>query len=118
MRHPRRMGYDVVRMRVKSEDRRVMEGWLRAPTTPQALARRARIVLASAEGEAVRPMAKWLGVAVNTVNVWRRRYREQGLAGLRTRGVICDTYGILLHRRFKLGSRFEARLRSSSARIP
>lgn len=79
------MSYKAVRMRVKIEDRKVMESWLRAPTTPQALATRARIVLASAEGEAVRPMAKRLGVSVNTVNVWRRRYREQALAGLRTR---------------------------------
>jgi len=79
------MGYNAVRMRLKSEDRKVMASWLRAPTTAQALATRARIILASAEGEPVRPMAKRLGVSVNTVNVWRRRYREQGLAGLRTR---------------------------------
>ncbi len=79
------MGYRVVRMQVKSADRKAMEAWLRAPTTPQALAMRARIVLASLEGEPVRPMARRLGVSVNTVNVWRRRYREQGLAGLRTR---------------------------------
>jgi transposase len=79
------MGYKAERMRVKSEDRQVMESWLRAATTPQALTKRALIILASAEGEAVRPMARRLGIAVNTVNVWRRRYREQGLTGLRTR---------------------------------
>lgn len=79
------MGYKPVRMKVKSEDRVVMESWLRAPTTPHAMAQRAKILLASAAGEAVRPMAKRLGVSVNTVNVWRRRYRIAGLAGLRTR---------------------------------
>ncbi len=79
------MGYRVVRMEVKSADRRIMESWLRAPTTPHGLATRAKIILASLEGEPVRPMAKRLGVSVNAVNVWRRRYREQGLAGLRTR---------------------------------
>lgn len=79
------MGYKPVRMRVKSEDRATLESWLRAPTTPQELVMRAKIVLASAAGEAVRPMAKRLGIAVNTVNVWRRRYRADGIAGLRTR---------------------------------
>ena len=46
---------------------------------------RAKIVLASAAGEPVRAMAKRLGGAVNTANVWRRRYRAEGIAGLRTR---------------------------------
>lgn len=79
------MSYKAGRMQVKSEDRKVLESWLRAAKTPHALATRAKIILASAEGEPVRPMAKRLGIAVNTVNVWRRRYRKQGLAGLRTR---------------------------------
>lgn len=79
------MGYVAEPMVVKAEDRRVLEGWLRSPTIPQSLALRAKIVLASGDGEAVRPMAKRLGIDAKTVTTWRRRYRSEGLAGLRTR---------------------------------
>ena len=47
----------------------------------------ARVILASADGEGVRPMARRLGVSANTVAVWRRRYRSEGLSGLRLRRV-------------------------------
>src|SRR5215472_8667797 len=78
------MGYVAERMVVNAGDRRVLESWLRSPTVPQSLALRAKIVLASADGEGVRPMAKRLGVDAKTVTRWRRRYRTAGLAGLRT----------------------------------
>jgi transposase len=51
----------------------------------QDLALRAKVILASAEGEGVRPLARRLRISPNTVAVWRRRYRRYGLAGLRTR---------------------------------
>jgi transposase len=79
------MGYETVAVVVKAKDRAVLASWLRSPTVPQALALRAKIVLASADGEAIRPMAERLGLEPKTVTVWRRRYREEGLAGLRTR---------------------------------
>ena len=62
----------------------MLESWLRAPNTTQGVALRAKVILASAKGEGVRPLARRLGVSPNTVAVWRRRYRSQGLAGLRT----------------------------------
>ena len=43
------------------------------------------MILASAKGEGVRPMARRLGVSANTAAVWRRRYRSRGIDGLRTR---------------------------------
>jgi|SRR5688572_2771790 len=79
------MGYEAVAVVVKAKDRATLESWLRSPTVPQALALRAKIVLASAEGEAIRPMAERLGVEPKTVTIWRRRYRAEGVAGLRTR---------------------------------
>jgi transposase len=66
-------------------DRAMLEAWLRTPKLAQDLALRARVILASAEGEGVRPMARRLGVSPNTVAVWRRRWRGEGLAGLRTK---------------------------------
>ena len=46
------------------------------------MALRARIVLAAAEGEANERIAARVGVSKVTVLQWRRRYLEQGLAGL------------------------------------
>lgn len=71
--------------KVAEVDRAMLESWLRAPSVAQGLALRAKVILASADGEGVRPMARRLGISPNTVAVWRRRYRAQGLAGLRTR---------------------------------
>jgi transposase len=71
--------------RVAEADRAMLESWLRAPTVAQDLALRARVILASAAGEGVRPLARRLGVSPNTVAVWRRRYRSAGLDSLRTK---------------------------------
>ena len=70
---------------LKRGDRAVLESWLRAPTTPQRMALRAKIVLASAAGESVRAMAGHLEVSQVSVCKWRDRYRAEGLAGLQTR---------------------------------
>ena len=43
---------------------------------------RARIVLLAAAGMANRVIAERLGTCENTAHKWRRRYREQGIAGL------------------------------------
>jgi transposase len=69
-----------------SEQRRAgrAEAWLRAQTTPEAMALRARIVLASARGESIRQLGARLGVSQPSVCLWRRRYRAQGIAGLRS----------------------------------
>jgi hypothetical protein len=39
------------KLEVPAKDRAVLEGWLRAPSTPQRLAMRARVILASSDGE-------------------------------------------------------------------
>jgi transposase len=75
----------TMRFAVAEKDRATLDGWLRAPTVPQALALRAKIVLGSANGEGPRALARRLGVSPNTVCVWRRRYQREGLRGLRTR---------------------------------
>ena len=79
------MGYEAAVLRLTKGERETLEAWLRAPTIPQEMALRAKIVLASADGEAVRPLAARLEVSVPTVCQWRKRFRTQGLAGLHTR---------------------------------
>ncbi|MGO9449577.1 MAG: IS630 family transposase [Candidatus Binataceae bacterium] len=78
------MGVQGGGVEVSGADRRQLEGWLRSHSTPQALVTRARIVLGSADGESIRELAERLDITQRTVCLWRRRYREAGLAGLRT----------------------------------
>ena len=73
------------RVDVSERDRAELEAWLRSQTIPQAVAMRARIVLASAQGESIRDLAERLAVSQVTVCRWRNRYRELGIGGLRTR---------------------------------
>jgi len=54
----------------------------RAGTTEQRAVMRARIILRAAEGAAHVEVADELGVSVQTILLWRRRFKEQGLAGL------------------------------------
>jgi len=60
----------------------VLEGWLRAPTTEQRHALRARIVLLAAEGRPSRAIARALGIMPRTASLWRIRFAEHGLDGL------------------------------------
>ena len=62
--------------------REELECWLRRSKTGQALALRARIVLASAEGESDMGVAARLGTTRETVGKWRRRFIEKGCDGL------------------------------------
>ena len=62
--------------------REELERLLRRSKTGQALALRARIVLASAEGESDMDVAARLGTTRETVGKWRRRFIEKGCDGL------------------------------------
>ena len=53
------------------------------PKTTQALAQRARIILACAEGLENKMVSQRLGVHAMTVGKWRRRFLDQRLEGLR-----------------------------------
>ncbi len=52
----------------------VLEGLLRQHSCPQALAFRARIILAAAAGQRNEPLARHLATTVNTVRKWRGRW--------------------------------------------
>ena len=62
--------------------REELERWLRRSKTGQALALRARIVLAAAGGESDVGVAARLGTTRETVGKWRRRFVEKGCDGL------------------------------------
>ena len=68
---------------VLSEQERLTLGrWARRRTSAQALALRARIVLACAEGATNQQVAERLGVWPQTVGKWRGRFVRQRLEGL------------------------------------
>ena len=64
-------------------DRTALAQWARRPKTAQALALRARIVLAADAGLTNRAISARLGVTMMTVTKWRNRFAARGLAGLR-----------------------------------
>ena len=64
-----------------ASQRRVLEGRLRRPLAEQREVVRARIVLAAADGEQNIRIAGRLGVAVNTVSKWRKRFSQEAFQG-------------------------------------
>jgi transposase len=64
---------------LSEEQRRILEGWVRAPSTPQGLVRKARIILMASEGIANHAIAKTLGTSRPTVQLWRQRFEKGGL---------------------------------------
>jgi transposase len=68
---------------LSEEDRAVLLRWTRRHTTAQALAFRARIILAAAEPALTNTaIAERLGTTTMTVAKWRKRFAEHGLDGL------------------------------------
>jgi len=66
------------------EERLQLESIARSRTMPHGLVRRAQIVLGSADGVGTSELARRHRVSRPTVSLWRRRWRDAGLAGLHT----------------------------------
>jgi transposase len=64
------------------EDEQTLRQWIRASTTEQRLALRARIVLAAAQGETTTGIACREKVRLATISKWRQRFAKRGFAGL------------------------------------
>jgi transposase len=72
----------AVEIVLTEEERAQLEAWERRRTSAQALAERARIVLAAAEGLKNAEVAARLGIHRGTVRKWRTRFAEHRLDGL------------------------------------
>jgi transposase len=66
-------------------DRVVLEASVAGYTAPFWLVQRARMVLLAARGMANVTIARRVGVDVDTVSKWRKRFVFEGLAGLKDR---------------------------------
>ena len=75
-------GRVAVAIDLSAAERREIEDLARRRRTAQGLARRARIVLLSAEGLENKKIAAELGAVADTVGKWRRRFAERRLEGL------------------------------------
>src|SRR5829696_1143403 len=78
-------GIHPVRLDLTAEERDALERWTRRRSTAQALALRARIVLACADrpDAAHGVLAREFGVHRATVGIWRKRFAARRLAGLK-----------------------------------
>ena len=70
-------------VRLWRRDRKKLEARCRSPRTMQQDLKRARIVLLAADGVSTRSIAKEVGVQPRIVSLWRHRYADHGLDGLK-----------------------------------
>lgn len=76
------MGKAAVAIDLDATERRELESLARGQKTGQAMARRARIVLAAAAGMENQAICAEVGADANTVGKWRRRFATDRLDGL------------------------------------
>ncbi len=67
---------------LQPQQRKTLERWGRAGTTPQRMVLRSQICLLGADGRSNNAIAKELGTSRPTVLLWRERFQKQGLLGL------------------------------------
>ena len=77
-----RTGRPLAPISVTEEQRSTLENWARRPKTAQALALRAKIILACVEGKPNGVVARITRVRQQTVGKWRSRFLSKGLEGL------------------------------------
>src|SRR6516225_4893258 len=67
---------------LSSAEKEQLQQLIRAQSTPQGLAQRARVVQLAAQGLGVRAIGERVGMHFNQVAKWRRRYIQGGLGAL------------------------------------
>ncbi|HET6934773.1 MAG TPA: IS630 family transposase [Candidatus Angelobacter sp.] len=77
-----RTGRPKAELTLTAEERHTLEQWSRRPKAAQAVARRARLVLACAMGKSNQAVAAEFGATGQTVGRWRQRFVAQRLDGL------------------------------------
>jgi transposase len=71
-----------VAIALTADERRTLESWVAARTTPQRIAFRARIILLAATGASNRRIAHEVRTSRPTVILWRQRFLEGGSTAL------------------------------------
>ena len=73
----------VASLDLTADEHHQLTSWVRAGTTPQRLARRARLILGSAAGLGSRALARQERMSRTTVRRWLGRFATERCAGLR-----------------------------------
>ena len=63
-------------------ERETLNRWVAGEKTSRALAQRARLILACAEGRSNREVSAQVGLSFGIVGMWRRRFLDKRLDGL------------------------------------
>ncbi len=69
-------------LQVTMEQRKTLDAWIRAKTTPQRVVLRSQICLLAADGKSNNVIARQLGTSRPTVLLWRLRFKKAGPLGL------------------------------------
>ena len=76
------LGRPIPPLILSREERQTLENWARRPTSAQALAQRARVILACARGKTNTVVAQEMRLTQPTVGKWRSRFLARRLEGL------------------------------------
>ena len=74
-----------IRLQLPEQDREILASWLRASKTRRSLAERAQMILLCGQGLTATEVSEKLSKRLRSVQMWRKRYLEQGLCGLQDR---------------------------------
>src|SRR5258705_5362540 len=77
-----RTGRPIPPLTITDEERETLERWARRPTTAQAVAQRARLILSCAAGRTNTRVAHDLQLTKQTIGKWRTRFLAKRLDGL------------------------------------
>ena len=77
-----RMGRPIPELVLTTEEQQTLERWARRPKSAQALAQRARLVLACAQGKSNTVVSREMKWTQQTVGKWRSRFIARRLDGL------------------------------------
>ena len=76
------MGRQATRIELSSEQREILERWMRSSTTEQRIVQRSKIILMAAEGTRTDEIAGAINIRPATASKWRTRFAKDGLQGL------------------------------------
>src|SRR6204780_5226173 len=77
-----RMGRPIPELVLTTEEQQTLERWARRPKSAQALAQRARLVLACAQGKSNTVVSQEMKLTQQTIGKWRSRFMTRRLEGL------------------------------------
>src|ERR1700737_2088813 len=77
-----RMGRPILELVLKTEELETLQRWAGRPKSAQALAQRARLVLACAQGKSNTAVSREMDLTLQTIGKWRSRFVVHRLEGL------------------------------------